>query len=220
MCSTYAVSSSNQVTVIGEITSAPVFDHTVLGEGFYRMELSCPRFSGYQDTIPVTVPDRLVDIKEMTEGRTVCIRGRFQSHNRHDPDKTRLVLSVFAKEIGLMEGAWQDLATNNQIFLDGYVCRLPVYRKTPLGREIADILLAVNRSYNKSDYIPCTVWGRNARYAGTLPVGVRVMVQGRIQSRSYIKKLPDGTAEERMAFEMSVHGLQLVEESGMMEAEG
>lgn len=212
MCSTYAVSSSNQVTVIGEIISAPVFDHTVLGEDFYRMELSCPRFSGYQDTIPVTVPDRLVDIKEMTEGRTVCIRGRFQSHNRHDPDKTRLVLSVFAKEIGLMEGAWQDLATNNQIFLDGYVCRIPVYRKTPLGREIADILLAVNRSYNKSDYIPCTVWGRNARYAGALSQGTRVVVRGRIQSRNYEKKLPDGTMEERTAFEVSVHSVEPAED--------
>ena len=211
---------NNQATVIGEITSAPVFSHATLGDNFYRMEVSCPRLSGYHDVIPVTMSDRLVDMEEMVLGRTVCVSGQFYSCNLRENGKARLVLSVAARTAGFLKGARPDPTTNNQIFLDGYLCRMPVYRKTPLGREITDLMLAVNRSYNRSDYIPCVVWGRNARYAGTLPVGARVMVQGRIQSRSYIKKLPDGTAEERMAFEMSVHGLQLVEESGKMEAEG
>lgn len=214
------ITVNNQVTAIGEITSAPVFSHTVLGENFYQIKVSCDRLSGYHDVIPVTVSDRLVDMKEPAEGRTVCVSGRFQSYNRHDPDKNRLVLSVFAKEIGFMEGTGPDPMTNNQIFLGGYLCRVPVYRVTPLGREVADLLLAVNRAYNKSDYIPCIVWGRNARFVGTLRVGDHVSVRGRIQSRGYTKKREDGSTEERMAYEVSVNSIELADEPGKMEAEG
>lgn len=212
--------ANNQATVIGEITSTPVFSHTVLGENFYRIELSCPRFSGYQDTIPVTVSDRLADMEELAMGRTVCVSGRFRSCNRGVGGRSRLLLSLMARTVGILAGSGADPGTNNQIFLDGHICRMPVYRRIPLGRQITDFLLAVNRSCGRADYIPCIVWGRGARYAGTLPVGTRVVAQGRIQSRAYAKRFPDGTAEERTAFEVSVSRLEPAEDYGSMEAEG
>ncbi len=208
------ITVNNQATVIGEITSAPVFSHATLGDNFYRMEVSCPRLSGYHDVIPVTVSDRLVDMEEMAVGRTVCVRGPFHSRSFHDADRVRVMLSVSARETGFISGNGTDPRTNNQIFLDGYICRMPVYRKTPLGRQITDILLAVNCSFGKKDRIPCVVWDRGARYAGNLPVGTRVTVQGRIQSRGYTKRFPDGTEEERTAFEVSVSSIARAGEYG------
>lgn len=199
---------TNQVTVIGQIAGTPAYSHTVLGEDFYTMDLTCPRLSGYRDTIPVTVPGRMLDMPADPAGRTVCVRGTFCSRNHRDADRTRVILSVLAREIGFMDGNGTDPRTNNQIFLDGYICRMPVYRKTPMGRQITDLLLAVNRSCKRTDYIPCIVWGRGARYAGELSVGTRVTVQGRIQSRGYIKRMKDGTEKERTAFEVSVSSLE------------
>ncbi len=206
--------ANNQATVIGQIAGTPAYSHTILGEDFYTMDLTCPRFSGYQDTIPVTVSGRLLDGAVDPAGRTVCVRGPFHSRSFHDADRVRVMLSVSARETGFISGNGTAPRTNNQIFLDGYICRMPVYRKTPLGRQITDILLAVNRSFGKKDRIPCVVWGRGARYAGNLPVGTRVTVQGRIQSRGYTKRFPDGTEEERTAFEVSVSSIARAGEYG------
>lgn len=139
------------------------------------------------------------------------VSGQFRSYNRHDEQKNRLVLSVFAREVSFIEEEL-DGAKTNSILLDGYICKLPIYRKTPLGREIADLLLAVNRPYGKSDYIPCICWGRNARFASAFEVGEHVQILGRIQSREYVKKLSETETEKRTAYEVSVSKLECMEE--------
>lgn len=145
------------------------------------------------------------------KGMMICVNGQFRSYNRHEERRNRLVLSVFAREVEFIDSL-EESAKSNMIFLDGYICKEPIYRKTPLGREIADLLLAVNRPYGKSDYIPCICWGRNARYASTFKVGERCSIWGRIQSREYMKKLDEENVERRVAFEVSVSKLELVEE--------
>ena len=155
---------------MGEIVSAFSYSHEVYGEGFYMVEVSVHRLSSFVDYIPVMVSERLVNVQESAEGKCVYITGQFRSFNRHEEHKNRLVLSVFAREFELVEQFEEENAAN-QIFLDGFICKESVYRKTPLGREIADLLVAVNRSYGKSDYIPCICWGRNARFASRFEVG-------------------------------------------------
>lgn len=157
------------------------------------------------------VSERLIDVSQDYIGEFIMVSGQFRSYNRHDEQKNRLVLSVFVREVEFIEEELDGAKTNN-IFLDGYICKLPVYRKTPLGREIADLLLAVNRPYGKSDYIPCICWGRNARFASTFEVGEHVQVIGRIQSREYIKKLSETETEKRIAYEVSVSKLECLEE--------
>ena len=158
---------NNKVSVIGEIVSDFTFSHEVFGEGFYMVELSVNRLSEQADIIPLMVSERLVDVHKDYRGLTMEAIGQFRSYNRHEGTKNRLMLSVFVREIHFME-EFTDYTKTNQIFLDGYICKAPIYRKTPLGREIADLLLAVNRPYGKSDYIPCISWGRNARFASGL----------------------------------------------------
>ena len=201
---------NNQVTMMGEIVSAFQFSHEVFGEGFYMVELAVSRLSNYSDYIPLMVSERLIDTEQDYTGQFIRISGQFRSYNRHEEQKNRLVLSVFVRELEFIDEEL-DGAKTNSIFLDGYICKLPVYRKTPLGREIADLLLAVNRPYGKSDYIPCICWGRNARYASAFEVGEHVQIIGRIQSRTYIKKLSDTLTEERTAYEVSVSKLECVE---------
>ena len=201
---------NNKVSVIGEIVSGFTFSHEVFGEGFYMVELAVNRLSEQVDVIPLMISERLLDVDKNYEGCTVEAIGQFRSYNRHEGAKNRLVLSVFVREINFLE-EFTDYTKTNQIFLDGYICKEPVYRKTPLGREIADLLLAVNRPYGKSDYIPCISWGRNARYASGFQVGVRVRVWGRVQSREYTKKLSDIECEKRVAYEVSVSKLECVE---------
>ena len=203
---------NNQVTIMGEIVSDFSYSHEVYGEGFYMVEVSVHRLSSFVDYIPVMVSERLVNVQESAEGKCVYITGQFRSFNRHEEHKNRLVLSVFAREFELVEQFEKENAAN-QIFLDGFICKPPVYRKTPLGREIADMLLAVNRPYSKSDYIPCICWGRNARYASSFDVGEHVRVLGRIQSREYVKKLSETETETRVAYEVSVSKLECIEES-------
>ena len=158
------------------------------------------------------VSERLVDVSQDYQGEWICISGQFRSYNRHEEKKNRLVLSVFARELSFVEEE-DDSVKSNQIYLDGYICKPPVYRKTPLGREIADMLIAVNRPYGKSDYIPCICWGRNARYAEHFKVGERCAIWGRIQSREYMTKLDEENMEKRVAFEVSVSKLELLEEA-------
>lgn len=201
------VIENNQVTIMGQVASEFTFSHEVFGEGFYMMDILVKRLSNSCDRIPVMVSDRLIDVTQDYQGEYIQISGQFRSYNRHEEKKNRLVLSVFAREISFVEEE-NDKMKTNQIFLDGYICKMPVYRKTPLGREIADMLVAVNRPYGKSDYIPCICWGRNARFSSTFEVGGHVQVWGRIQSRDYMKKLEGDITEKRTAYEVSVSKLE------------
>ena len=201
---------NNQVTIMGEIASDFTFSHEVFGEGFYMVDVLVKRLSDSEDRIPVMISERLLDVTEDYEGEYIHVCGQFRSYNRHEGIKNRLMLSIFVREIHFIE-EFTDYTKTNQIFLDGYICKPPVYRRTPLGREIADMLLAVNRPYGKSDYIPCICWGRNARYASAFAVGGHVLIWGRIQSREYVKKLGENQAEKRIAYEVSVSKLEYME---------
>ena len=201
---------NNQVTIAGEIMGGFTFSHEVFGEGFYMMDIAVGRLSDSKDIIPVMVSERLIDVKQDYAGSYVVIDGQFRSYNRQEENRTRLVLSVFAREIQPLEDLTEALP--NYIFLDGYVCKPPIYRKTPLGREICDLLLAVNRPYGKSDYIPCICWGRNARFAEGFRVGEHIQLSGRIQSREYQKKISETEYEKRVAYEVSVGKLESLDE--------
>ncbi len=205
------IMENNQVTIMGEIASGFSFSHEVFGEGFYMVEVRVKRLSSSEDRIPLMISERLLDVSQDYTGEFIMASGQFRSYNRHDEQKNRLILSVFVREVSFIEEE-PDGAKTNSIFLDGYICKIPVYRKTPLGREIADLLLAVNRPYGKSDYIPCICWGRNARFASTFEVGVHVQIFGRIQSRTYVKKLTETESEERTAYEVSVSKLECMED--------
>lgn len=196
---------------MGEIVSDFKFSHEIFGEGFYMIDVKVPRLSESSDIIPLMVSERLIDVEEDYKGLNITVQGQFRSYNRHEERKNRLVLSVFAREIEFVDETPESSKTN-QIYLDGYICKEPIYRKTPLGREIADLLLAVNRPYGKSDYIPCICWGRNARFANNFTVGTRCEIWGRIQSREYIKKISEEDAQRRVAYEVSVSKLELMEE--------
>ena len=204
------VIENNQVVIMGEIVSDFVFSHEIFGEGFYMVDVNVPRLSDSSDIIPLMVSERLIDVNEDYKGLNIMVQGQFRSYNRHEERKNRLVLSVFAREIEFVDETPESSKTN-QIYLDGYICKEPIYRKTPLGREIADLLLAVNRPYGKSDYIPCICWGRNARFASNFSVGTRCEIWGRIQSREYMKRLSEDDAEKRTAYEVSVSKLELME---------
>lgn len=201
------VMENNRVTVIGTIVSDFTFSHAVFGEGFYLVDLSVSRLSEQADVIPLMVSERLMDVTRDYRGCTIEADGQFRSYNRHEGVKNRLVLSVFVREVQFLE-EFTDYTKTNQIFLDGYICKEPIYRKTLLGREIADLLVAVNRPYGKSDYIPCIAWGRNARFASGFSVGTRIQIWGRVQSREYTKKLSETECEKRTAYEVSVSKLE------------
>ena len=201
------VIENNQVTIMGEVVGDFTFSHEIFGEGFYMVDVEVARLSESFDVIPVMVSERLLDVSADYKGCNLCVTGQFRSYNRHEEKKNKLVLSVFAREIEFIDTI-EESAKTNQIYLDGYICKEPVYRKTPLGREIADLLLAVNRPYGKSDYIPCISWGRNARFASSFEVGTRVRVWGRVQSREYTKKLSETECEKRIAYEVSISKLE------------
>ena len=199
---------NNQVSIVGEIVSDFRFSHEVYGEGFYMVDIAVNRLSNYLDYIPLMISERLIDVTANSIGQNIYVPGQFRSFNRHEEKKNRLVLSVFARELEILEEIDEE-TVSNQIFLDGYICKEAVYRKTPLGREIADLLVAVNRSYGKSDYIPCICWGRNARFASSFEVGTHVQVWGRIQSREYVKKISETETEQRIAYEVSVSKIEV-----------
>lgn len=205
---------NNQVTIMGQVATGFSFSHEVFGEGFYMVEVNVKRLSNSCDTIPLMISERLIDVTQDYTGEFIAAQGQFRSYNRHEEQKNRLILSVFVREVSFVEEE-PDGSKTNSILLDGYICKEPIYRKTPLGREIADLLLAVNRPYGKSDYIPCICWGRNARYASTFEVGEHVQVLGRIQSREYVKKLSETDTERRIAYEVSVSKLECMEEEMM-----
>lgn len=206
----FKVLDNNTVSITGSISSEFRFSHEIFGETFYIVDISVKRNSGVFDVVPVMVSERLIDVTNNNIGQKIKVFGQFRSYNHHVDDRNRLILNVFAKEIEFIDSD-DNCDDSNKLFLDGFVCKPPVYRQTTLGREIADLLIAVNRPYGKSDYIPCICWGRNARYVGGLKVGERIEVHGRIQSRVYTKRLPDGSSEERTAYEVSVGTLEVVE---------
>lgn len=199
---------NNQIRLVGSIISDKTFSHEVYGEGFYSFDLEVPRLSDTSDVIPVLCSERLIDGFDYHIGQKVVIDGQYRSHNNMENEKNKLVLTVFVKEIRVQTPEDAELNTN-EIILNGFICKKPIYRTTPFGREIADILLAVNRAYNKSDYIPCIAWGRNARFCERMEIGQNVKVFGRIQSRQYEKKLENGTSEIRRAYEVSVSKMEL-----------
>ena len=201
---------NNQVSIVGEIISDFQYSHEVYGEGFYMVEVAVSRLSNFSDYIPLMISERLIDTSQSYIGQKVYVTGQFRSYNRHEELKNRLVLSVFVREIEFIEEETEEMKSN-QILLDGYICKDPIYRKTPLGREIADLLVAVNRSYGKSDYIPCICWGRNARFAARFEVGVHVQIWGRIQSREYVKRLNEDEVEKRTAYEVSVSKIEYMD---------
>ena len=210
---------NNYLTLVGKVTGEKKFSHEIYGERFYIFNLSIPRLSGNADIIPITTSERLLKEDTLTEGKKLLIKGQFRSYNSYENEKNRLILTVFAKDLQEIEEepeeenemVRKDIITN-EVVLIGYICKKPIYRQTPFGREIADILLAVNRAYNKSDYIPCIAWGRNARFCQNLEVGAQVKLVGRVQSRTYEKKHEDGTSETRVAYEVSVGSLEVIEE--------
>lgn len=197
----YEQMSNNKLQLTGKIIKKPQFTHEVMGENFYDSALSVARLSGQNDNIPITISDRLLAQFNFEENAEISIIGQFRSYNKVENNKSRLLLTAFVREIVTDE----QIENPNIIELCGYICKPPVYRTTPFKREICDVLIAVNRAYNKSDYIPCIMWGRNARYVQNLPVGEKLCVTGRVQSRSYIKNFDEESAEERVAYEVSVN---------------
>lgn len=199
---------NNMVTISGKVVSKTEFSHEVYGEGFYYFLLDVPRLSDSYDRIPVTVSERLIQKQQLELGRHIEVLGQFRSYNSYHNEGNRLILTVFARDINFLDD--DTVVKNpNQIFLNGFVCKKPIYRTTPFGREITDILLAVNRPYNKSDYIPCIAWGRNARYSESLEIGDNIKVWGRIQSREYQKKLDGGDVITKTAFEISITKMEI-----------
>ena len=208
-------SENNHIIMVGKVTSDKRFSHEIYGEKFYIFDLSVPRLSGNSDIIPITISERLMVNGELPIGTKITVEGQFRSYNSYGEGKNKLVLTVFAKNVTLLE----DQESEVEVTLIGYICKKPVYRQTPFGREIADILLAVNRAYSKSDYIPCIAWGRTARFCENMEVGTEVKLVGRVQSRQYEKKHEDGTVENKVAYEVSVGSLEVVNQKDDGEAE-
>ena len=208
-------SDNNHIILVGKVTSDKTFSHEIYGEKFYIFNLSVPRLSGNADIIPITISERLLELEDLAIDKKIIVEGQFRSYNSYENEKNRLVLTVFAKEVKFVENQDEEIEvskdfTSNEVVLNGYICKKPIYRQTPFGREISDILLAVNRAYNKSDYIPCIAWGRNARFCENIAVGTEVKIVGRVQSRSYEKKYEDGRTETKIAYEVSVASLEVV----------
>ena len=211
---------NNYLTLVGKVTGEKNFSHEIYGERFYVFNLEISRLSGNADIIPITVSERLATDEMLTAGKKLLVKGQFRSYNSYENEKNRLILTVFAKDVIEVEESEQEEENEivkkdtitNEVVLVGYICKKPIYRQTPFGREISDLLLAVNRAYNKSDYIPCIAWGRNARFCQNLEVGSQVKVVGRVQSRTYEKKYEDGTSQTRVAYEVSIGSLEVIEE--------
>ena len=211
----YLSGKNNKVFISGEMVSEPVFSHEVYGEGFYDILVSVKRLSGQSDCLPVTISERLLTDKAIKVGDTINALGQFRSYNKLVDGKSKLMLTVFVRELF----DYSIIKNPNTIVLSGYVCKQPVYRTTPFNREITDVLIAVNRSYNKSDYIPCIAWGRNARFAKNLAVGEKIAVSGRIQSREYQKKITDDDIRTLTAYEVSIGKLCAYENAENFDAD-
>lgn len=202
------INLNNEVVLTGKVASELTFSHEVYGEGFYCFLLDVPRLSDISDIINITVSERLLKAPDIKMGDIVTVSGQFRSYNNYSDTGSKLILTVFARDI--TDSDEEALKQNpNHIFLNGFLCKKPVYRTTPFGREITDILVAVNRAYNKSDYIPCIAWGRNARFAGNLEVGENIKIWGRIQSREYQKRLSEDNVITKTAYEISISKMEI-----------
>ena len=203
-------SENNHLVLRGKIVSDKSYSHEIYGEKFYVFNLEVIRLSSTVDIIPITISERLLTGLNLEIGKNVVVEGQFRSYNNYENERNRLILTVFAKEISEVEGEDDKEEVTNEVILVGYVCKKPIYRQTPFGREIADVLLAVNRAYNKSDYIPSIAWGRNARFCQNMEVGTEVKITGRVQSRNYEKKFEDGSTQTRVAYEVSIASMEIV----------
>lgn len=201
--------NNNKAEIWGTVQDKPEFSHEIYGEKFYVFTMDIPRLSGIYDKIKVMVSERLIMDECLEVGNILKVLGQFRSYNSYENGTNRLILTVFARDI--IRDA-EECENPNSIYLNGYICKEPVYRTTPFGREITDMLLAVNRTYNKSDYIPVIAWGRNARFCSNLKVGDNVRIWGRIQSRDYQKKLGEDEVVTKTAYEVSVSKLEVSEE--------
>ncbi len=212
------VFENNVSTVIGIPCSDLEFSHEVYGEGFYVFRMKIPRLSNYDDVLPITISERLIVNLNFHEDKIFKVEGQLRSYNKVIDGSNRLILTIFARDI--VEEKLENVTNPNQIFLDGYICKKPIYRTTPFGREITDMLVAVNRPYRKSDYIPCIAWGRNARFSQKMKVGDRIKVWGRIQSREYQKKLDEENVLKKIAYEVSISKMNVLpEENNRLEDE-
>lgn len=210
---TEKTANTNSVTVVGRYHGGLEFSHKIYGEGFYSFNLVVPRLSDYTDILPITISERLIfgiDLEHIED--IIQVEGQLRSYNKYIDGNNRLVLTVFTRDMNILKDP-EEIKNPNQIFLDGYICKDPLYRTTPFGREITDLLLAVNRSYGKSDYIPCIAWGRNARFSEKLRVGDRIKIWGRIQSREYQKRLVNGNVLNKVAYEVSISKMERVNEN-------
>ena len=208
---------NNHLVLVGKVTSDKTYSHEIYGEKFYIFNLEVPRLSQAVDEIPITISERLLTDIDLQIGKKLVVEGQFRSYNSYQNERNKLILTVFAKDV--TEASEEETEEDeeavpqvtNEVTLCGYICKKPIYRQTPFDREIADILLAVNRAYNKSDYIPCIAWGRNARFCQNMEVGTEVKIVGRVQSRKYEKKFEDGTSETRIAYEVSISSMEIVD---------
>ena len=203
---------NNEVQLTGYVDSDLTFSHEVYGEGFYSFVIKVPRLSDISDLINATISERLIDNTSLSRGDIVSIKGQFRSYNNYSGTGNKLMLTVFVRDFSHITEDEINGKDSNYIYLNGYICKPPVYRVTPFGREITDLLVAVNRAYNKSDYIPCIAWGRNARFGGSLETGENVKLWGRIQSREYQKKISDDETVTKTAYEISVSKMEVVKE--------
>lgn len=208
---------NNKIYLEGKVTSELEFSHEMYGEGFYTFDLDVMRLSDSVDTLNITVSERLLSDIKLEEGIDVIVEGQLRSYNKFIDGSNKLILTVFARNI---EPCLERSKNPNEIFLDGYICKEPIYRTTPFGREIADVLLAVNRAYNKSDYIPTIAWGRNSRFCQTLSVGDNIKVWGRLQSREYQKKVSDSEVIRKIAYEVSISKMERAQKEEIAGEEG
>ena len=202
--------NNNKVSLSGTVESNPKFSHETFGEAFYEVNLLVPRLSDHLDRVPVTVSEKLLIGGKFDVGKFVCIKGQFRSYNKLEDGKSKLMLTVFVREVC----DFVEDMNPNVIEITGYICKEPIYRTTPFNREICDVLIAVNRAYNKSDYLPCIAWGRNAKYVSELSVGSKVAIVGRIQSREYQKHLENGEVLNKIAYEVSINKVHEEKEEG------
>lgn len=193
---------NNVITLVGTVETEAEYSHSVLEEEFFSFMLRVPRLSENDDLLPVTVSARQLDTSLIKQGNKIKVKGQLRSYNKYTQTKTRLILTVFAK--GIAPALSEDEDNPNEIFINGFICKTPVYRRTPFGREITDLIIAVNRAFNRSDYIPAIAWGKNAVYSENLEVGSNVMLWGRLQSRNYNKRISDEETEVRTAYELSI----------------
>jgi hypothetical protein len=203
---------TNVVSLRGELNGELQFSHEIFGEKFYTTQIKIDRLSESCDTLPITISERLIGEVNVEDAKVVDITGQLRSYNKNIDGRNKLVLTIFARELVCANEESKD---PNNIFLDGYICKDPIYRKTPLGREITDLLVAINRPYNKSDYIPSIVWGRNAKFAKSLKIGDRIQMWGRVQSRGYEKKLENGEVEKKVAYEVSISKIKKLSENNV-----